>query len=124
MVQLFFHPQGGFVRIACTGKVGPADLCRACDQVLADERYTQGMGRIWDVRECDLTDISSEEVQQLTSYLADHSEDVNHVRVAIVADTPLGFGLARIFSTVSECTAKNVVMPFKSLADAEAWITG
>ncbi len=121
-VELFFNPQKNLVRIKCSGLLLVENLLNACDQALADPRYTEGMGRIWDVVDADLSQITTEQVQEITSYLSSRTDGVNFVRVGIVANDSLGFGLARVFATVSEHTAKNEVMPFRTIEEAEEWV--
>ncbi len=122
-VELYFNPQKNLVRIKCSGIMQIKVLLEACDQALADPRYSPGMGRIWDVADADLSQITTEQVQEITSYLTAKSDNVNYVRVGVVAEGSLGYGLARVFAAVSEHTAKNEVMPFRSLEDAEAWVS-
>lgn len=122
-VELLFKPQKNLVIIKCSGVMQVKSLLEACNEALMDPQYKQGMGRIWDVFDADLSQITTEQVHEITSYLTTRADDVNYVRVGIVAGNSLGFGLARVFSSVSEHTAKNEVMPFRSLEEAEEWVS-
>ncbi len=122
-VELCFKPQKNLIWIKCSGVLQVEKLLKACDNALEDPQYQKGMGRIWDVTDADLSQITTEQVAEVTSYLSARSDDVNYVRVAVVANSPLGFGLARVFATVSEQTAKNEVMPFRTIQEAEAWVS-
>ena len=122
-LKLIFKPHKNLVIIKCSGDMQVKSLLEACDEALSDPQYKKGMGRIWDVFDADLSQITTEQVHEITSYLTTRADDVNYVRVGIVAGNSLGFGLARVFSSVSDHTAKNKVMPFRSLEDAEEWVS-
>lgn len=123
-IELIFSPEDNLVRLRCLGKMDVKTLLEACDTALSDPRYRPGMGRIWDVQEADLDQISTDEVKAITGYLSSRPDEVNNVRVGLVADSSLGFGLARVFASVSSHTSKNDVRPFRSVDAAVEWVSG
>ena len=123
-VEIIFNNEKNFVRIKFSGKMSVDFLLNGCDKAIEDSRYKYGMHRIWDVREADLTDITTEQVKEITSYLNDRTADLGKVRVAVVAEGSLGYGLARVFSSFSDITTENEVIPCKSVEEAENFVCG
>ncbi|WP_028585790.1 hypothetical protein [Desulfogranum mediterraneum] len=121
-MELFYNQEKNFVRIVLSGAMNANALTYACDAALADPGYRLWLNRIWDVRAVDLTAVSTAEVQMLSSYLYDRPDGINLVKVALVAEEPLTFGLARVFATLSATASRNEVMPFRSLTEAETWV--
>jgi hypothetical protein len=111
------------VYLKLTGNVDIVAFKELFNKAVESDEYEAGMARLWDLSEADLSEMSAEDIDQMTKYSSIHYPDfVNAVKVAFVATNPRAFGLTRMFALISEAQDQANVQVFDNLADAEKWI--
>ena len=120
-MELEFDSEKGIAYVRLTGHLDEQTILAAFDQVVADERYRPGMGRLWDFREADLSGLDSATIRRMAHYSLRFPPGINDVKVAFATDRDLEFGLSRMFEGMALDT-KTPIAVFRSVAEAEAWM--
>jgi hypothetical protein len=101
---------------AC-GVLTEADVTRAREQLGGDPGFDREFDQLFDARDVEDIALSKEGMARL----ADTSILAPAVRRAFVAATTLQYGMARMFTAVSE-QRQHVTEVFRELEDAESWL--
>lgn len=107
--------------IKLSGLLSREMILEAFDASVKDPRYKEGMHRLWDFREADLSKLDSETVGQMARYPMKFPSGVTDVKVAFVASRGMEFGQSRIFQARSGERSSSVSV-FYSMDEAEAWL--
>ena len=107
-----------YVRLA--GRQSRKQILDAFDAVVADKNYKDGMNRLWDFRDADLSAIASNDIAEMAQYSMNFPPGKNDVKVAFVTNRTIEFGLSRMFEMASE--GLTPIMVFRSIEDAEDWL--
>jgi hypothetical protein len=113
--------------LACIKMSGPLSgpaILSAFDAAVDSPEYRPGMARLWDFTEADPSSLDSETLRQMALHSLRFPPGVRDVRVAFVAPTDLGFGLARMFEAFSDGVAAITPRVFHTRDEAEAWLGG
>jgi hypothetical protein len=109
------------IRLTYTGYVTKAELFASAQEIVRVEGT-------FERRPDQLTDLSGivdreTNYETLSTVASERRTRVfpNNWRLAMVAPTPLGFGLARMFKTLTESPQIDIQI-FQTLAEAEAWL--
>lgn len=94
----------------------------AFDASVAAPRYNEGMHRLWDFRDADLSALDSDTVGQMAKYPKSFPSGISNVKVAFVASRGVEFGQSRIFQARSGERSDSVCV-FYSMDEAKAWLT-
>lgn len=117
-----YDEQKNIAYIKMTGVPTRESVLATLEATVSDERYQDGMGRLWDFTEADLSGFDSATIQEMAKYSLKFPPGIGDVKVAFVAHSKLEFGLARMFGAFSD-VAKTTVSAFYSMEEAEAWLT-
>ena len=107
--------------IRLSGLLSRKIILDAFDLTVSDKRYKRGMGRLWDFRDADLSSLGSKTIVEMAQYSLKFPSGINDVKVAFVTSSVLEYGLSRMFEISSE--AKTPINIFRSIAEAEKWMT-
>ena len=107
--------------IKLSGKVDKIRLLDAFELTVSDQRYKKGMGRIWDVRDANPSNLPPNTLMEIAQYPISFPPGINDVKVAIVTDKDFEFELAQMVQ-MSSFRTKEVAV-FRSMDDAEKWVT-
>jgi len=88
--------------IKLSGVLSSKAILDAFDLAVADKRYKDGMGRLWDFRDADLSSLSSETVVSMAQYSSKYPPGINDVKVAFLVSRDYEYGLSRIFQMTSD----------------------
>ena len=108
--------------IKISGKTGPKEILDAFDKAVSSGQYRKGMGRLWDFTEVDLTSLDSVAIPAMAKHSLKFPPGIRDVKVAFAVNTPLEFGLVRMFQSYSDMHAKTRVQVFDTVEDAEKWL--
>lgn len=122
-MELHFDPEKNCVHIRLAGPLTEKIILDAFDSAVADERYRDGMCRLWDFRRADLTALDSITIASMAQHSTRYPPGINDVKVAFVAGRELEFGLSRMFGAYS-LRAMTAIAVFYEMQDAEAWLAG
>jgi hypothetical protein len=113
--------------VACIKMSGPLSgpaILGAFHAAVGSPEYQTGMARLWDFTEADPSSLDSETLEQMARHSLRFPPGVRDVRVALVAPSDLGYGLARMFEAFSNGVAAITPRVFHSVEEAEAWLGG
>lgn len=106
--------------IKLSGLLSKEVIINALDLTISDKRYKKGMGRIWDIRDADLSFLDTKVIAELGQYSLKYPPGINNVKVAFVVGSDLGYGLCRMFEMLSQ--AKTPTHVFRAMDKAEKWM--
>lgn len=106
--------------IKLSGMLSRKDILSAFDLTVSDKRYKDGMGRLWDFRDAELSSLDSEIITAMAQYSLRFPRGINDVKVSFVTITDLEYGLSRMFEISSN--AKTPIRVFRAMDEAEKWM--
>lgn len=119
-MELSFDTGKNLAVIKLSGRLSREIILEAFDRAVADPRYREGMGRVWDFREADLSDLNADTVVEMAQYAKRFPPGINDVKVAFVTERDLEFGLSRMFEMTSK--SPTPIGVFRSMNDARDWM--
>jgi hypothetical protein len=122
-VELQFDQPRNFAHIKLSGELSERMILDAFDATVSHKKYRNGMGRLWDFSDADLSSLDAATVIRMTKYSAGFPHGINDVKVAFVATEPLEYGLTRMFEAHSE-DVDTQVRSFQTIEEAVTWMTG
>ena len=118
-----FTESGPFdVVVTTSGKATAAEMAAGRRRVLDDPRFRPGMSLLVDHSLLDNSDITRAEVQRAAETLGRDRDTSGLGSIAMVAQTSLNFGLARMFETFAGEELEDAVTVVRSREEAEAWL--
>jgi len=106
--------------IKLSGLLSKKIILSAFDLTVSDRRYKNGMGRLWDFRDADLSSLEAETITEMAQYSLRFPPGINDVKVAFVTDRDVEYGLTRMFEISSE--AMTPIQVFRAMDEAEKWM--
>ena len=106
--------------IKLSGLLSKKIILSAFDLTVSDRRYKNGMGRLWDFRDADLSSLEAETITEMAQYSLRFPPGINDVKVAFVTDRDIEYGLTRMFEISSE--AMTPIQVFRAMDEAEKWM--
>ncbi|MDJ0721187.1 MAG: hypothetical protein QNJ04_06135 [Desulfobacterales bacterium] len=106
--------------IKLSGVLSKEDILDAFEAAVSDKRYRNGMGRLWDFRDADLSSLESDTVIEMAQYSRKFPPGINDVKVAFVTSRDIEYGLSRMFEMASK--SKTPISVFRSMDKAEKWM--
>lgn len=106
--------------IKLSGLLSKKVILNAFDLTVSDKRYKNGMGRLWDFRDAELSSLDSETITEMAQYSLRFPQGINDVKVAFVTSKDLEYGLSRMFEMSSK--AMTPIRVFRAMDEAEKWM--
>ena len=122
MMDLRFDGEKNIAYVKLSGRLSKEAILQAFDTTVADRRYRNGMGRLWDFRDADLSSLPTETVTEMAQYATKFPAGINDVKVAFVTRRDIEYGLSRMFEMASR--SKTPIRVFRSMTEAEKWMVG
>ena len=119
-MELRFDNEKNIAYIKLSGQLSKEVILNAFDLAVSDKRYQEGMGRLWDFSNADLSALDSETVIAMAQYSLKFPPGINDVKVAFVTTTELEYGLSRMFEISSK--ANTPISVFRAMDQAEKWM--
>jgi hypothetical protein len=108
--------------IKLSGRLSKEAILSVFDLAVSDKRYKNGMSRLWDFRDADLSTLDVMTIVDMAQYSIKFPPGINNVKVAFVTNRDLEYGLSRMFEMSSN--AKTPIKVFRTMAEAEEWMEG
>lgn len=121
-MELKIDQEKNIAYIKIIGSASSEKILEGFDIAVSDEKYKQGMGRLWDFTEIDLSDLESSAIPNMAKHSRNFPLGICDVKVAFVVTKTMEYGLARMFQTYSKVEAKTKVMIFTTIDEAEKWM--
>ena len=106
--------------IKLSGSLSKKVILSAFDLTVSDKRYINGMGRLWDFRDADLSSLDTKTITEMAQYSKRFPPGINDVKVAFVTGRDIEFGLSRMFEISSK--AMTPIQVFRAMDEAEKWM--
>ncbi len=106
--------------IKLSGKIDKNTFLDAFELTVSDKRYKKGMGRLWDLRDSDLSCLESKTIVEIAQYPNNLPAGINDVKVAFLARRDIEFGLARMVEMSS--LGSTEIRVFRAMDEAEEWL--
>ena len=106
--------------IKLSGLLSKETILTAFDKTVSDKRYKNGMGRLWDFRNADLSALDSDTVVEMAQYSLKFPSGINDVRVAFLVSRAFEYGLSRMFEMSSD--SKTPISVFWRMDEAEKYM--
>jgi hypothetical protein len=123
--EISFIDDGQIAVVKASGRATLEEISATMEASTSDPRWRAGMAVLADYNELDLSGLSSQEIENLTSghfTQANVASDEVAGRFAIVGSTPAKFGLGRKFEISAEDVLPFRVRVFSTTDDALAWL--
>jgi len=120
-MELQIDEEKNIAYIKLSGLLSEKDILSAFDATVSSENYKKGMGRLWDLRDVNLSSLSPAGVDRMAQYPLKFSAGIDDVKVGIVATRPLEFGIARMAEGCSS-DSKTKIHVFNDMEEAERWM--
>jgi len=117
--EVLFDEKKRCLRITLTGRHTDRTILEAFRLIVANPE----VDRLWDIRKADLSGMDFTAVLGMTDDMASLPHVDSNVRVAILAGRDVEVGLSHMFQTLAEGRAPGIIKVFRTLEDAEAWLT-
>lgn len=121
-MEISFDQDRGVCYLRLAGQPDKQEILAAFDAAVTDERYSSGMGRLWDFRNADLSLLNAGTIAAMAEHPMQYPSGINDVKVAFVASRALEFGLSRMFEVFASSAGDTKVRVFYSLDEAESWL--
>ena len=119
-MNLCIDKEKNIAYIKLSGQLSQKAILSAFDLAVADNRYREGMGRLWDFRDADLSSLKSETVFEMAQYSLNFPSGINDVKVAFLVSRDFEYGLSRMFELSSN--SKTPINVFRTMDEAEKWM--
>jgi hypothetical protein len=106
--------------IKLSGLLNKKVILSAFDLTVSYKRYKNGMGRLWDFRDADLSSLDTSTITEMAQYSLRFPPGINDVKVAFVTPRDLEYGLTRMFEISSK--AMTPIQIFREMDEAEKWM--
>jgi hypothetical protein len=112
----------GIVIRSVTGEIKADDIKEAWERLMEHPDYRPDMNIIWDVREIDATNLSSNNIKDLAYYYIEKTSKRDHkIKISIVVRDDLLTGLTRMFQAYASDSAFDI-MVYRDLDQAIEWV--
>ncbi|MCP4897252.1 MAG: hypothetical protein GY906_09810 [bacterium] len=104
-----------------TGVVKAKDLFDHIRRIALDPNITRPYDELWDTAAVTAFEVESPNISRLASMMLQRYPEFEDSRIAVVAPSPLVFGMMRMLQTLTECGAIHIEV-FRERRSAEGWI--
>lgn len=120
-MNIKFVESDNYVQIKLSGRITAVDILKAFDNAVYHKNYKPGMGRLWDFRDADLSDLSAGIISNIAQYSRGFSDGINDVKVSYVVGQPNQYNVMRMLQTFSQGT-KTKITVYYDIDNAKKWI--
>lgn len=117
-----FDAEGGYVLLTTSGKASIEGFQRMHREMVSHPEWSRNIHLLMDHRGLDSREVSAEDVQHMALWRTDLKKLSDHIRIATVVETDLGFGLMRMWETLTEGIVRAEHRIFRSMDEAKAWL--
>lgn len=119
-IQLVFNDTEKYVLVIVKGILRIPDIELTFKQIISSSEYQQGMKRIWDLSEADLSELDADKVKTATEIPSTFIQGKSSSKVALVSNRDINMALLKLFKVYS-IDDKSKIEIFTSLEEAKNW---
>ena len=115
-------PDDGLRVHSLNGRLRFEEVRDTLEALYASPDFDPAMNALWDVRDANLTDISSDDVRKIAQLVSGRRPKEGFSRVALVVSRDVDFGLARMYEMQLEDGSHSAVRVFRDIGEAMTWL--
>ena len=120
-MQFEFIWEPSLVICRLSGRVKPEDFVVSTQAMISSPKFRPEMDKVTDLTELDLSTVTGADVERIATLLAEFAGSYETGRLVLVAgDSPLKFGLARMFEAYFGAQIEAPILVFEALDEALA----
>ena len=120
-----FDPESPFdVVVTTSGAFDPIDTAQFRERVLTDPRFLPGMNVLLDHTRLEFSDTRSIDVRQIAESAARRFPDSGLGRIAFVVPRGVGYGLFRMYQSLTSAELADRSIVVESVEEANVWLRG
>ena len=120
-IDITFCPQKNYVLVCIAGLLMLEEIVNTFKLVVTSKKFKHGMGRIWDLSQADLSELSMDKVRLASDIPEEYSQVVKASRVALVSNRAINESILKLYKIYSSEKGMEVEV-FDTLKDAMTWI--
>lgn len=120
--QLMFDVRGNVVTATMEGHFSIDHFRGLFHDILGHPEWNAGMNMLLDYRNVDFSDVSFPEVKQTSTIHKKADERVGDGRIALLMSYPLGFGIGRMYKSMTEHGISASINVFREPEEAGGWL--
>ena len=121
-ISFTIYEERGFFLSSYVGVISDSDLLSSYKQLLEDEKFKPGFHELADMRNAQMTGVTSEGLRHLSSMVESHlTGKCKGFKTAVIAPKDFLYGMSRMYEMISDGTSETV-MVFKEPNKAIEWI--
>ena len=104
---------------------GVIDIAKLTDylkQIYNSSNFDSNMDTFWNLLEADFSSVMSKDVQELSRFVREYWGKEGKSKSALIVPNDLGFGLSRMYETLSDADYSSEISIFKDIDEAKKWI--
>lgn len=111
----------GWVKMVGSGVITDEEVLAYRQTLLADPRFRASMKVLSDMRGIERVHVTAGGIRRLVHEESSHTAELAARRLAIVTDSPVAYGMARMYQMLAE-NAGGAIQVFRRIEDAMAWL--
>ena len=120
-IKITVYPDEGYYISKYVGSITDKEMQDVFRRFFTSDEWVPGMSELADISEADLTEITSDGLNNLAGMVQEiFRQHKFHMKVAVYAPHNLGYGMARVYSVHAEKFESHKV--FRDLDAAKAWL--
>jgi hypothetical protein len=121
-IEFHFKPDSNLVICVHVGTIHDDEFFASYKELFESERFNTSLNLLIDLRQTDSTQRSTDALYQFADLTQEHYiVTSSHPKVAVVAPSPLSFGLARMYDALADLVPWDF-MVFNDIDGALAWL--
>jgi hypothetical protein len=121
LYEVRVDPGHGFVHVRFTGRLKASEGLNAIRDIATHPDFRPGMNGLLDTRELTGIESTSEDLREAAQLVASQAELYRGSRWAVVADSPVPFGMARQYQAMRDELPYELEV-FRNADEACAWL--
>jgi hypothetical protein len=111
----------GWVWMVGSGVITDEEVLTYRQSLLADPRFRSSMKLLSDMRGIERVEVTAGGIRRLVHEESSHASELAARRLAIVTDSPVAYGMARMYQMLAENTG-GAIQVFRQIEEATAWL--
>jgi hypothetical protein len=111
----------GWVRMVGSGVITDDEVLAYRQSLVADPRFHPSMKLLSDMRGIESVQVTAGGIRRLVHEESTHAQQLAARRLAIVTDSPVAYGMARMYQMLAE-NAGGAIQVFRRVEEATAWL--
>ncbi len=118
------YKKQGYVQVKLSGKYDLEKFKISYHKLIEEMAQSDINSILWDARKLDVSAVSQELIRSIIAHVNREAKGRHGGRAAWVAQDELGYGMGRMFESISDYNIDIKVQVFRNIREAELWLVG